>query len=132
MRNAHWPLKLDAAIEAARKKPFAWGEHDCCLWAANVVRDLVGVDFAAEYRGRYSDPRGALEQLAAHGGMETIATGALGDPIPAKMAQRGDVVLVTSEGRPALAICAGATAAAPGQDALVFVPMAQWVKAWRV
>ena len=123
---------LNAAIEAARDKPFKWGEHDCCIFAANVVRDMTGADFAAGYRGQYHDARSALEIVAKNAGLEAIATQALGEPIPASKAKRGDVVLVDTEGRHALGICIGERVAAPGRDGLVFPLMDQWIKAWTV
>ena len=131
-RVPDWPLRLNAAIEAARNRPFVWGEHDCCLWAAYCVRLLTGVDHAAVWRGYYTDARGGLKLLAKSGGVEALATAALGAPIAAKQAQRGDVVLVKAGRRTALGVCVGPTVAAPGVDGLLFVPMSQWIKAWRV
>jgi hypothetical protein len=34
--------------------PFEWGARDCCLWAADAVRALTGIDIAEEYRGKYN------------------------------------------------------------------------------
>jgi len=132
MRRLDWPAALNAAIEAARNKPFAWGTHDCCMFAAHAVQEMTGADFAEPFRGRYSDATGALRVLTEAGGPDLIASRALGRPIPIGFAQRGDVIMVDIEGRKALAICLGAHAAGPGPDGLVFVPVTQWLKAWRV
>ena len=134
MRVQHWALKLDAAIEAARHKCFAWGEHDCGLFAATVVELLTGRDDISEHRGHYRDARGGMRIVARVGGMEAMASEALGAPIPAVEAQRGDVVLVNCGigGRAAFGICVGVHVAAPGANGLVFLPMEHWVKAWRV
>jgi hypothetical protein len=51
-RYEDWPQRLVAAIEAARGRPFSWGAMDCCLFAADVVLAMTGVDYAAGFRGR--------------------------------------------------------------------------------
>jgi hypothetical protein len=70
------------------------------------------------------------------GGMESLATAAFGAPVELPYARRGDLVLAASR-RPrwpgAFAIVLdnrGAVAAA--SVGFVFVPMADWLKAWRV
>lgn len=96
-RFENWPLRLDQAIEAARQRPFAWGTHDCCSFAAGVVQALTGHDAFAQFTasfGVYTDERGALRALAAADGVAAIATAHLGDPIPVAQARRGDVVMV--------------------------------------
>lgn len=35
--------------------PFAWGQSDCALCAADWVGDCHGIDIAAQFRGRYFD-----------------------------------------------------------------------------
>lgn len=133
-RVSHWTVKLDAAIEAARNKPFAWGEHDCCSFAAHVAGLLMEKDFYREYRGKYRDARSGFRLIREVGGIGAIASKALGHPISPVEAQRGDVVLLdcgTGIG-PALGICAGELVAAPAANGLAFIPMQYWVKAWRV
>ncbi len=132
-RFEDWPRRLAAAIEAARGRPFSWGEHDCALFAAGVVRELTGEDLAASFRGRYRSKAEAVAILGARGGLEAVATSALGAPLgtPA-LAQRGDVVLVQTDEGLALGICCGPHAAVTGPQGLAFAPMPAWLKAWRV
>jgi len=160
-RFERWPLLLDQAIEAARQRPFAWGTHDCCSFAAGVVHALTGHDAFAQFTasfGVYTDERGALRALAAAGGVAAIATGQLGDPVPVPQARRGDVVMVmmaapvspasvapaapdaapddatraTRPGRPSLAVCVGTRCVAPGPEGLVWLPLREATCAWRV
>lgn len=115
-----------------RAMPFAWGSHDCCLWAADVVQALTGQDFAAPYRGTYEDATGAARLIKRLGGLREIACAALGDAIGPRLASVGDVVLISHGGRELLAVCNGMEAIAPGPDGLVAVGMDAALAAWRV
>jgi hypothetical protein len=133
MRHQDWPERLNKIISESHNKPFAWGEHDCCLFAANVVFEITGVDHAAELRGTYKTALQASRALQNAGGVSGIASAALGKEINPLTAQRGDVVLLD---RPdhgeTLAICIGVNCTAPGENGLQSVPMAEAVTAWRV
>ena len=136
-RYPDWPERLKAAIEDARDEPFAWGTNDCALFACNVIRDITGVDFADEFRGRYDDRRGAIRVLneIAGLGLEALADH-LADregiaEVPVAFAQRGDVVLMDTATGPALGICIGGEVATPQENAgLAFVPVATARRAW--
>lgn len=133
-RFEDWPQRLAAAIEAARGRPFCWGAHDCALFAAEVVQALTGIDFAAEFRGRYASKAEAVGLLGERGGLEAVVTAVLGTPRPSPiLAQRGDVVMVVTDEGHALGICNGAHAACAGREGgLVFKPMPEWRLAWEV
>jgi hypothetical protein len=73
---------------------FAWGRHDCFLWAADAVHALTGRDPAADLRGTYSTARGALRRLRALGGMQALAAQRFGPQVPVAQAQAGAVVLL--------------------------------------
>jgi hypothetical protein len=133
-RFEDWPRRLAAALEAARRQPFSWGEQDCALFAAGVVLAMTGADLAAAFRGRYATRAGAVALLGARGGLEAVATEALGAPLAnARLARRGDVVMTGSEDGPALGVCgAGGLCwfAAPG--GLTTRPLTAATMAWRV
>jgi hypothetical protein len=133
VRIQGWESALYDAVEYARARPFEWGVHDCALFAAGVVERLTGQDIAAPYRG-YKTERGALSRIVKAGGMEAMATRALGEPIDIKRAGRGDFVLVESDAPwpGAFAIVLDTRAAAAGMDGVTFVPMKLWRMAWRV
>lgn len=134
-RFEDWPIRLNAAIEAARGRPFVWGQHDCALFAFNIVRDLTGIDHAAAYRGTYSTALGAQRALQkrGQGTLRASVGAALGGEIPAVKAQRGDVLLRIQPGRgETLGICMGADGAFVGGAGLVFVPVSDCLTAWRV
>jgi hypothetical protein len=141
-----WPTLLFHFIEARRNTPFAWGRQDCCLFACDGILAQTGLDPAAGlFRGKYRDALGAARLVRKHGGVEAIATkvctGLGYHPVPVLMAQRGDVVLLSARaagsagmfGRePVLGLCLGGEAAFTGQAGLVFHPVANCRKAWRV
>jgi hypothetical protein len=141
-----WPKLLFHFIEARRLTPFAWGRQDCCLFACDGILAQTGLDPAAGmFRGQYRDPLGAARLVKKHGGVEAIAVqvcARLGyGPVPVAMAQRGDVVLMSAKNagvaglfgrQPVLGVCIGAEAAFTGTDGLVFHPVENCRRAWRV
>lgn len=132
MRHQDWPLRLSRMVAESRTIPFAWGTHDCCLFAANVVQELTGIDHAADLRGKYASALEATRILKARGGVRGAATAAFGAEINPKLAQRGDVVLVNGDHGESLAICLGTHCAAPAESGLATLPMSQAVTAWRI
>lgn len=70
---------------------YEWGVHDCCTLAADVVRAITEVDPMSDLRGAYINERGAYRILARRGGLEAVLTARLGDPVPAPLAQVGDI-----------------------------------------
>lgn len=126
-----WPELLAAELSAARKRPFAWGTHDCCAFAARMTLALTGTDFMAGFPA-YDNEADARAILQAHVGVRGIATRCLGEPIPALQAQRGDVVLLSQPTGEILGICAGAVIACPGLTGLVLVPITQGLMGWKV
>ena len=144
-----WTRRLDALLAAHADRPFAWGSHDCCTFAADVVHTLTGHDFMADLRGTYTGRRHAARLLAeltatanpgggkAGNGMPPLlafAYARLGSPMVPGHAQRGDVVLYAqpATGRPALGVCVGAFLVGPGPTGLSRAPMALATHAWKV
>lgn len=108
VRLEGWELRLSAVIEAARARPFAWGRHDCALWAAEIVEALTGCQVMTDWRGRYGNGRGARRYLRALGfaDIEAAVSARLGAPLASVwLAMRGDIVLAP-DGH-GLGVCAG-------------------------
>lgn len=55
------------AIDAACAEPMRWGEDDCALWCAGVLRGALDYDPAADFRGRYRSRKGAHRRLGRGG-----------------------------------------------------------------
>jgi hypothetical protein len=136
-RFEDWPQRLDAAVEAARTRAFAWGSFDCCLWAADVALAITGEDPAAIYRGAYHDEAGAAALIAQHGSLAALVTALLGPPIHPAWAHRADLVLahLTLEGGgtgDSVGVCLGHHCAFTRRQGLVFVPRVKVSAAWKV
>jgi hypothetical protein len=58
---------LLAAMDTAASNVMQWGVDDCTLWYANLYRDALGEDLAADFRGRYKTRRGAFKLLGRKG-----------------------------------------------------------------
>jgi len=132
-RLPDWQLRLEALMCERVQAPFAWGTNDCATFAADCVQAMTGVRLLPELRGHDSE-RTALRALAEHGGLQAIATRALGEPVAPLMAAVGDIVLVPTQrlGELALAVCNGTVALCPGPDGLAPAAMSQAVAAWKV
>lgn len=136
-RLPDWPERLAALIEQRRREPFAWGRHDCALWAADAVLAITGTDLAKPWRGRYRSAAGAVriihQQGAADAGLAALVDEALCRRLHVRQAQRGDVVLADMGAMNALGVVSGAGMwCGPGAQGLVFRPLREAVAAWEV
>ncbi len=116
-----------AYIEAVRDRPFEWGRHDCCCFAAGAVQAMTGRNPMAEFLGAYSDresARLALREIGAGTLYHTMLT-KFGRPLHPSRARRGDIAYAVHEG-PTLGICLGQECAFVGeqgqQKGLVMIP----------
>lgn len=133
-RLPHWQLHLDALLCSRLQESFAWGVFDCCLFAADCVQAVTGVDPAEQYRG-YRGARQALRVLDHAGGVGLIATRALGFPQRLDTARPGDIVLVPADkrDREALAVVvAPGLATLPAARGLVQAPLSMARYLWAV
>ena len=101
------------------------------MFAADCAVINGGADPFEDKRGTYSDAAGALRALAEIGGIES-AGARFGAPIRPMMAMVGDVGIVPSGEREALAVCAGSVWLAPAADGLAALPLESARMAWRV
>ncbi len=133
-RKADWEHRLTEVVAKAETRPFQWGRHDCCAFAARCVKAQTGDDFFAPFRGKYRSGAGSIRALREHGAgtVEATFTAALGDPVPVLRAKRGDIVFdgeavgLMWQGH---ALFVGQEGDRPG---LVRVPLSKLVHAWRV
>jgi hypothetical protein len=129
-RKQDWPESLAAAIEQAREQPFAWGEHDCALWCADVILAMTGADLASDLRGRYDSPEGAQAVIESLGlpKLEALLNARL-LAIPIEQVQRGDLVLHENG---AAGICDGFASWFVTPEGLTRLKTSHFEKAWRV
>lgn len=119
MKHPDWQIRLINVIRAAEERPFLWGKHDCCLFAADCAQAMCDVDFAASLRGTYSTASGAKRVLLTSGGsLEKVLARYL-DEVPIKLAQRGDIAVVMSAGNRCAGVVFGGAVFVPGDNGLV-------------
>lgn len=131
-----WLESLNSFVEVSRFRPFVWGYHDCCLFAADAVHVMTGEDPAGSLRGEYDSLRGAMRLVDANGGMEVMcdrlafSVGMV--KILPNQAGRGDIVLVENPFMDALGVVMGREVACAGLSGLTFVSRSLVLAAWRV
>ena len=119
MKHPDWQRRLIDVIKAAEKRPFLWGENDCCLFAADCVQAMCGEDFASDLRGTYSTAVGAKRVLLNAGGsIEKVLAQHL-DEVPVSLRQRGDIAVVISDGSRCAGVVFGGAVFVPGESGLV-------------
>lgn len=148
-RTEHWATReFDKFLRHEAHAPFVWGQHDCCLFAANAIQAFTGTDLAADFRGKYHDEASAfaliktvtgggttVEDAAAwcaqkHGLVEWVRNG-----VPAPLfAQRGDLVVMEESGRLLAGVMhlRGTHAVTVGEGGLVKVSIRNVKRAWKI
>lgn len=136
-RHPKWEPRLTAFVEAARARPYAYGQWDCVLLCAGAVKAVTGKDPARGHRGKYRSPASAVRYLRSLGfdHPEQLIDSQLA-PKPVGFAQRGDLVLCRTPSGDNPGVCMGDFALVVGQqgeaEGLVPVPRTLWLKAWAV
>ena len=143
-RLTDWPERLDAAIEVARHRPFAWGRQDCVTFAAACIEAVTGVDPIAGLPRWYDRDEAVATIRHASGGRRSLAAAidrimtAFGwEGIDPAFLSRGDLCLASGRRGRFATICTGPRLAAPGPSGLAFFPLslacASRVRAaWRI
>lgn len=123
--------RLGELMSRRLDEPFAWGERDCCLWAADAVHAVTGEDPAADLRGTYSTAYGAARALAQAGGLLALCAQRLGPEVPPAVAQIGDIGLVDEGAQGALVVNVGLHWMGQRAQGLAPVMTEKVLRAWR-
>lgn len=75
-RHPDWRARLTAYVSATDAPDFAYGRHDCALFAAGAVLAMTGIDHAAPFRRHYTTLRGGLRVLRRAGFADHVALAA--------------------------------------------------------
>ena len=100
MRVADWPSVLAAFLKQKQSAEFNWGTNDCCLFAADAIQAITGIDNAPEFRGKYTTALGSVRALKRYGAgdIKSTFTAKFGEPKGRLSAMRGDIALVNVNG----------------------------------
>lgn len=98
-RLPDWRVRLNAVVDEAMTKEFAWGSHDCAFGlAAPSVRALTGEPIAEEWVGTYSTALGALKRLKEEGYESVVDYVAKRfEEIHTSLARVGDLAAIKTE-----------------------------------
>ena len=130
-RHPDWARRLEALVSERLAQPFAWGQRDCALWAADVVQACTGVDVAADVRGRYTDRISAVRAYKRLGGLTRACDARLGAAIDPALAQVGDIALADEAGKHMLVSNGGGHWMGQGPAGLVTIREDVILRAWR-
>jgi len=132
-RLPDWRPRLQAYLRDVANRPFAYGSHDCALFAAGAVAAITGADLAAEYRGLYTSLKGGLKLLDRDGIADHVAflRGRFDEIAPA-FAAVGDIAVIGEIGTQALGIFDGEQIFVLREEGLGLVPRAAATLAFRV
>lgn len=131
MRLKDETVRLAELLRKVQNKRFRWGRYDCCQFAALAVHAVTGRD-PREIFPTYRTRAEAESIIAGLGGLEGIATRALGSPVHQSLATRGDIVLCDFGRGLQPALCIGVYCVAPGRLGLERRMTLDAVAAWRV
>lgn len=141
MRQNDWPEQLAACVKEAMHKPFEWGQHDCALFACDVIFAMTDFDPGESIRATYATADEAKAVLNAQGFdslyqfASRIASEQHYPIIPFVLAQRGDIAIChtgNADWPQTLAVCMEGKIFAPGKNRLVHLPTVTVLTTWRI
>lgn len=122
---------IDRHIKELRNDVFSWGKNDCCLFVADIVLEITGIDYAKEFRGRYNTRLGAMRFLSKNGGIEalfkTLLSGLEADDL-----RYGDIVIFEGIKEVTAGIYNGMWLVGPSPEGVAYRPPDNIIYNWRV
>lgn len=143
MRAVGWEERMKEALAARKDTLFAWGHHDCVLFACYVIEATCGIDFAKDFCCKYATEPEACEIIKDYAGggieeaVEKIALEYKCEEVPPSFAQRCDVMLgeVLIHGDvmgDSIGVCLGEFVAFAAPIGFVQLPISATRRAWRI
>lgn len=128
-----WRTALHETVEAHRRVPFAWGQHDCALFAADCIKAMTGLDLATGFRGSYHSASGAQRALKRAGYADLVALAAnFFEETTPMMAGAGDIAAFETPDGWALGVVVGERVTVLGPDGLGSLDRLDAAKAFRI
>ncbi|MFP1646540.1 DUF6950 family protein [Pontitalea aquivivens] len=132
MRYPDWRTRLQAHLATAARKPFAYGTHDCALFAFGAVQAMTGLDMARGFRG-YRTLAGAMKRLRKAGLADQFAlVGRHLPEIPVAYARVGDLAVVPGDAGDAFGVVQGEYIHVLQEGGLALVPLLAATRAYEV
>ncbi|WP_265494600.1 DUF6950 family protein [Providencia heimbachae] len=131
MRHPNWTTRLPETLQKAMQNPFSWGEHDCCLFAADCVIAVCDFDPCKSVRGRYKTRTGAARVLKSEFGDIESALSRFFTEVSVEITSRGDIVMFDGDDGKTLGVIWANKVWAVTENGAMPVDH-QPIKAWRV
>ena len=132
MKLPDYQIRLDAWYKSKAGKPLVYGENDCCLFVADAVLAMTGIDPAKAIRGTYNSEQGAAKIIARHGGLKGLIDSLGFESKTIAFATVGDIGLAKQEREELLVLCMAGYAIAQGKRNIEFVPFDRLIHVWGV
>ena len=78
MTDMKKPAKVLAALNKWQRRKFNYGDADCCQFAAFIVKELTGQDYAADFQ--YNTEQEADQIISKAGDLQDFIASVLGEP----------------------------------------------------
>lgn len=131
MRLHNWATILAEEVEAARKRPFEYGVHDCIQFPARIVAAITGIDHRVGFPS-YATKEEAQAIITEHGSLVSLIGSVLPQHPAIACAGRGDVVVMDTPEGEAGGICLGNFCAFAAPCGVSFHPRGVIKAAFRV
>jgi hypothetical protein len=126
-------LGLTGFLQESAGRAFQWGECDCCLWGADWIKRVRGIDPAADLRGTYSTKGEALRIILFEGGLMQMVSRRLESHgfEPTRSPDMWDVGIIVQNGIEAVAIKGSRGWYCKSERGLILAPF-PFLKAWGI
>ena len=128
-RFPDWYKRLQDYLAAHRSDTFAYGQFDCCSFAAGAAEAITGEHVFQPF-SNYSTERGAFEVIAEHGGLIRIMRRVFGKP--ERYGHQGDIAALRVQGQIVLGVKIGAGIACASSNGIVVLQESEACVYWRV
>lgn len=123
------------SIEDGKRRDFAWGQHDCCVFAARVADAMTDGDYVRRLLRQFDyNSQADIDALfSANGGLRGLMTDFMGEPVGWMQSAQGDVVLMLdAEDKEVLGVCEGSAVICATAKGVIPLPMSRAVCAWKI
>lgn len=127
-------ISLAEYLLSASRRPFQWGQCDCCMFAADWVHAMRGFDPADILRGSYTSEAEAALIIMREGGMRAFAISRLASIglLETKKPTEGDIGIVKATDGETFAIKTSRyNWACKGRKGIVIAPF-EMLLAWSI
>lgn len=122
MRFDKWQSKFWPAIEAERNTAFAWGYHDCVLFAAKIADSISDSGYVSRAKAAFTWTDFRSAAALSKNGLQPLVESVLGEMLPWTRLSQGDIVLIVDDqGRESLTVHDGCQLIGP--DEIGFKPI---------